>query len=135
MRLSIPLLLSATLLSSGAFAQELKLDSLKDSQGKFRALTEDLGAALSYRGITPTEPLGILGFDVGLALTTTELANANVYGSGALKANPALFSQRYVRTKAYLLALMSVRPSPAFLAAISNIWVANFAMPFSTAVF
>ena len=79
MRLSIPLLLSATLLSSGAFAQELTLGSISGNQSKFRALTEDLGSALSYRGITPTEPLGILGFDVGIALTNTELANAKTY--------------------------------------------------------
>ena len=33
------------------------------SQDNFRVLTENLSAATHYRSITPTEPLGILGFD------------------------------------------------------------------------
>jgi hypothetical protein len=44
-------------------------------QGDFRLLSEDVGAALSYHPQTPTEPLGVTGFDVGLALTMSKVAN------------------------------------------------------------
>jgi len=36
------------------------------SQPNFRLLSEDLGAALSYKPLTPTAPLGITGFDLAL---------------------------------------------------------------------
>lgn len=81
MRLSISVLISAALLSVNSFAQELKLNSITGNQTAFRALSEDLGSALSYKGLTPAEPLGILGFDIGIAASSTELANASKYAS------------------------------------------------------
>jgi len=56
-------------------------------QAQFRALSEDLGAALSYKPLTPTEPLGITGFDIGIAATSTKLQNTGVFtaaGAGDL---------------------------------------------------
>lgn len=43
------------------------------TQHEFRLVSEDLGAALSYKGLTPAEPLGIAGFDIGVAVTGTSL--------------------------------------------------------------
>lgn len=52
------------------------LDQLQDLvQGQFRGLSEDLGAALSYKPLIPAEPLGITGFDIGLAVTGTQIEN------------------------------------------------------------
>jgi hypothetical protein len=48
-------------------------------QAEFRLLSEDLGAALSYKPLTPTEPLGITGFDLGIAATSTKLQNPGVF--------------------------------------------------------
>ena len=48
------------------------------TQDEFRRLSQDLGAALSYKPLTPAEPLGLLGFDVGLAATATKLENSDV---------------------------------------------------------
>ncbi len=47
------------------------LDALNQSQ--FRDLSKNLTAATHYKGIAPAEPLGVLGFDVGLSLSATEL--------------------------------------------------------------
>jgi hypothetical protein len=44
------------------------------SQQQFRDLTEDLGAALSYKALAPAEPLGITGFDIGLDASSTSLS-------------------------------------------------------------
>jgi len=53
------------------------IDNLKAlNQSEFRALSEDLGAALSYKPLTPTTPLGIAGFDLGLAVTATKIENS-----------------------------------------------------------
>jgi hypothetical protein len=48
------------------------------AQQEFRLLSEDLGGALSYHPQTPTTPLGVAGFDVGVALTGARLHNASV---------------------------------------------------------
>ena len=48
------------------------------TQTEFRALSEDLGAALSYKPLTPTTPLGLSGFDLGIAATATKLENSGV---------------------------------------------------------
>lgn len=45
------------------------------TQSEFKLLSEDLGAALSYKPVTPAEPLGLFGFDVGVEASSTELQN------------------------------------------------------------
>lgn len=46
------------------------------NQTEFRLISEDLGAALSYKPLTPAEPLGVTGFDVGIAVTGTQIKNS-----------------------------------------------------------
>ncbi len=46
---------------------------------EFRALSEDLGAALSYKALVPAEGLGVIGFDLGVAATGTVLKNREVF--------------------------------------------------------
>ncbi|HEX2493634.1 MAG TPA: hypothetical protein VHK24_07650 [Steroidobacter sp.] len=60
-------------------ADDLDLGLLLGVQDEFRLLSEDLGAALSYRPVAPGEPLGLLGFDVGIEATATDLENTNVF--------------------------------------------------------
>lgn len=43
------------------------------SQNLFKDLTNDLGAAMSYKAIVPAEPLGSLGFDIGFEVTSTNM--------------------------------------------------------------
>ena len=47
-------------------------------QAQFRLLSEDLGGALSYRAQTPTEPLGVTGFDIGIGVTAARIKNTAV---------------------------------------------------------
>jgi len=46
---------------------------------EFRLLSEDIGALLSYKPLIPSEPLGITGFDVAIAVTGTELENREIW--------------------------------------------------------
>jgi hypothetical protein len=48
------------------------------TQSEFKLLSEDLGAALSYKPVTPAEPLGLFGFDLGVEASSTTLANPAV---------------------------------------------------------
>jgi len=45
------------------------------SQSDFHSLAKDLGAALSYKPLESADPLGIVGFDVGVAVTSTSLTD------------------------------------------------------------
>ena len=47
------------------------------TQPQFDTLSKDLGAALSYKPITPAASLGIVGFDVGVEATQTSMSNSS----------------------------------------------------------
>ena len=47
-------------------------------QAEFRLLSEVLGGALAYRPQTPTEPLGVTGFDIGVGLTAARIHNVEI---------------------------------------------------------
>jgi len=73
-------LLCVALVTVTAPAWAVDIDNLVNiSQSDFRKLSEDAGAAFSYHPQTPTEPLGITGFDVGLSLTLSTLANKDAW--------------------------------------------------------
>jgi hypothetical protein len=48
------------------------------TQDEFHRMSQDLGAALSYKPLTPAEPLGLLGFDIGVGGTSTKIKNSDV---------------------------------------------------------
>ncbi|HUQ73589.1 MAG TPA: hypothetical protein VM183_02605 [Burkholderiales bacterium] len=76
------------MLVGSAWAQKIEL--LQNlSQRDFRLLSEDIGAAISYHPQTPTEPLGITGFDVGLSLTASKLANKDVVARASSDSVPS----------------------------------------------
>jgi len=61
-----------------------KIDQIENlSQGEFKRLSENIGAAVAYRAVIPVEPLGITGFDVGIAVTATELDEDNLWKRAA----------------------------------------------------
>lgn len=49
------------------------------TQDEFAGLARDLGAALSYKGVTPATPLGPAGFDVGVVVTDTRIENSSAF--------------------------------------------------------
>jgi hypothetical protein len=58
-------------------------------QSDFRLLSEDVGAALSYHPQTPTEPLGVTGFDLGVSLTMSKVANKDALSRGVSGSVPS----------------------------------------------
>jgi hypothetical protein len=74
---------AATLLATGT-AHALEINTLNLlTQSEFRALSEDLGAALSYKALVPAEALGVIGFDIGVGVTATELQHRDVLAKAA----------------------------------------------------
>ena len=49
------------------------------SQQEFRLVSEDLGAAFSYKGVTPAKRLGPIGFDVGIEVTQTDVEHSALF--------------------------------------------------------
>lgn len=76
MKKLFPLVCLVAGFSSAASAADISsLQAL--GQAEFRLLSEDLGAALSYKPVTPAEPLGITGFDLGLVVTSTDISRSS----------------------------------------------------------
>ena len=71
--------LAAAALSVPAFASD-DLDNLRDlTQAEFGQLSKDLTAAASYKGVSPAEPLGLTGFDIGVEVSSTKMEHADVW--------------------------------------------------------
>ena len=47
------------------------------TQSAFKTLSEDLGSALSYKPVTPAEPLGVTGFDIGVVVSSTDMKKSS----------------------------------------------------------
>jgi len=60
---------------AGAASSTLDITSIQNNQTVFADLVSDLGSALSYKAITPAEPLGVLGIDLGLEFSATKLSS------------------------------------------------------------
>jgi hypothetical protein len=76
-------LLALSTLSFAALALPAQASSKLDNlgalnQNQFRLLSEDLTAALSYKALTPAEPLGFPGFDLGVEVESTQVQNTQV---------------------------------------------------------
>lgn len=72
----------AALVAFSLSAQAAELDRLNlIVQPQFRLLSEDLGATLSYKALSPGEPLGVTGFDIGIEVTATQLENSASYSN------------------------------------------------------
>jgi len=78
--IAITCFIAAISFSSGAHALD-PFDLTGATQADFDQLSEDLGASMSYKAISPAEPLGITGFDLGLELTATQLKSASVFNT------------------------------------------------------
>lgn len=79
MKLKIAAAVAALSLASPAYAAD-DIDNLSALiQTQFKSLSQDLGAALSYKPVSPAEPLGLTGFDIGLEITGTELKHSDVW--------------------------------------------------------
>lgn len=76
-RILVTVVLAASSVAAQAASDIDTLGSL--AQSEFRLLSEDLGAALSYKALAPAEPLGITGFDIGFEVTATNLEHSNLF--------------------------------------------------------
>jgi hypothetical protein len=74
---------SATALLANS-VQAASLDNFGALSGaEFRLLSEDLGAAVSYKPMIPSEGLGVLGFDIGVGITGTSLEHRDILSKAA----------------------------------------------------
>lgn len=77
-----PTLAAALLAAGAAHAADFNAISLLN-QTEFRAFSEDVASALSYKGMIPSEGLGITGFDLGVRATATEVSNRDILRKAA----------------------------------------------------
>lgn len=76
MKKLLPLLCLIAGFSSAASAAEITtLEAV--AQQNFRLISEDFGSAMSYKPVSPTTPLGITGFDIGVEVTSTDISKSS----------------------------------------------------------
>ena len=73
-KILLPLCLAIGFSSTVSAGELTNLASL--TQSEFRTVSEDLGAAFSYKPISPTVGLGITGFDLGLEVSATDISKS-----------------------------------------------------------
>ncbi len=87
----------AVVMGSPVFASSLDdIDQLDQSQ--FKELGEQLGAATNYKSVSPAENLGIIGFDVGLEVSATNV-NQDLFdlaSSGSVDESQLIFGRIHV---------------------------------------
>jgi len=82
-------------LPGATFASDLpNLRSL--AQSEFRKVSQDLGAAAAYKGVTPATPLGPLGFDVGLEVTHTTFENSGLFSKAGSSTSEVVIPKLHV---------------------------------------
>lgn len=55
-----------------------RFSTITNKQDVFGGLVKDLGAAVNYKSVAPAEPLGILGFDVGMEVSGTSVETTSL---------------------------------------------------------
>lgn len=58
------------------------------SQSDFEDLSRQIGIAISYAPLAPAEPLGILGFDVGMEVTAVDIEQDEAFWTDAVDETP-----------------------------------------------
>jgi len=62
-----------------AVAWDQSISQLPFSQAEFQRFSEELGAGLHYKALAPAEPLGLLGFDLGLEASVSDLTAGDLF--------------------------------------------------------
>lgn len=80
-------ILSVVLFGAAPVARADDIDNLAGlTQSQFKSLASDLTGALAYKAMTPAEPLGVVGFDIGVGISLTETGSGSAWriasGSG-----------------------------------------------------
>jgi hypothetical protein len=87
--ISRPVLTAMALLALVPAARAADISTVQNlSQAEFRELSEDLGAALSFKPMIPSESMGTTGFDVGVGVTGTRLAHRGVWAKASGGSEP-----------------------------------------------
>jgi hypothetical protein len=69
---------AAATLCTPAFADDL--ENVRNlTQAEFAKLSKDFTAAGSYKSVSPAEPLGITGFDIGVEVTSTKMEHGDIW--------------------------------------------------------
>ncbi|WP_426102604.1 hypothetical protein [Massilia sp. TSP1-1-2] len=69
---------AAAVLCAPAFADDL--DNVRSlTQTEFAQLSKDFTAAGSYKSVSPAEPLGITGFDIGMEVSSTKMEHGDIW--------------------------------------------------------
>lgn len=89
-------ILAVAAIGAPAFASD-SLDNLRDlTQAEFGNLSKDITAAASYKGVSPAEPLGITGFDIGVEVSSTKMEHGDIWKKAGADASTVYLPKVHV---------------------------------------
>jgi len=90
MKKLLAITIAVLLMSSLAWAgkADIALTGLANQQ--FEDLSRQLGLAVAYKPVAPAEPLGILGFDIGIEATFTDIDDDSTFWAAAAPDVPGM---------------------------------------------
>lgn len=77
-------LFSASLCVAGG--KDIELEAM--AQGRFEDLSKEIGLIISYVPLSPAEPLGIVGFDIGVEVTGVKISSGSEFWKAAMADTP-----------------------------------------------
>ena len=57
-------------------------------ENEFKDLSKEVGLLISYVPLSPAEPLGVLGFDIGVEITAAKISSGSTFWDNAVGGNP-----------------------------------------------
>jgi len=73
---------------AGAAKYDITIPLVGYAQSEFHDFSEQLGLALAYRALAPAEPLGLLGFDVGVEITASKIDRNESFWKEVMPSTP-----------------------------------------------
>lgn len=91
----------AILLATPVLARDINFGTNVLLQGEFKDLSKEAGAAIAYRNVAPTAPLGLAGFDAGVEVSAVDIKSGdNNYWEKAFNGNaPAMLYIPRIRVR------------------------------------
>jgi hypothetical protein len=83
-KIMIAALSLALLVGTQAMARDLSFNASL-TQGAFRDLSKEAGAAIAYRNTAPAAPLGLTGFDAGVEVSAIDIKSNSSYWNAAFQ--------------------------------------------------
>lgn len=81
------IMLALLIVAAPAMAKDIQITTNELAQGEFDSFVKEFGAGISFNPMAPAEPLGTIGFDVGVEVVLTDISDNKGYWTKMISSN------------------------------------------------